>query len=74
MGWNAYDDVPIPGSIIPFTFDPIDLRASVNYIISRVYDSNEQGVLIPVAFYQDAHIVGLPFRPVGKTYIEVDFE
>lgn len=71
MSWNVNKDVPIPGAIIPFEFDAADLRASINYEVARVYDSNTDGVLIPVAFFQDHDVVGLPFRPHGKTYVEL---
>lgn len=71
MSWDVKKNVPIPGAIIPVEFDAISLKISINYEAARVYDSNKDGVLIPVAFYQDDGVVGLPFRPHGKTYIEL---
>lgn len=69
MVWNVNKNVPIPGTIIPFTFDSISLNAQINYEVAQVFDSNTDGVLIPVAFYQEGNTVGLPFRPHGKTYV-----
>lgn len=71
MSWDVKKHVPIPGAIIPLEFDSVNLRASVNYEVTQVYDSNADGVLIPVAFFQDHNVVGLPFRPHGKTYVEL---